>query len=76
MRYNDAATEINKYIPELEDAKTETAAAVSAEESAKGSVSSANARPDGQKGADGVLPRRSSRRTPRSSGPSRRPTPP
>ncbi|WP_433833574.1 hypothetical protein ACQP2E_19230 [Actinoplanes sp. CA-015351] len=56
VRYNDAATEINKYVPELEEAKTETAAALSAEESAKGSVSSANARPDGQKGADGVLP--------------------
>jgi hypothetical protein len=56
VRYDDCASEISKYIPELEEAKTETAAALSAEESAKSAVNSANARPDGQKGADGVLP--------------------
>jgi hypothetical protein len=54
-RYHDAATEIGVYIPELEEAKVETTAAKNAEETATGEVGSAKGKPDGVKGADGVL---------------------
>ncbi|MFG1777020.1 hypothetical protein ACGFIR_21640 [Micromonospora sp. NPDC049051] len=55
VRYEDVATEIGRYEPELERAKTEVAAAQRDEGEAEHAESRAKAMPDPQEGPDGTI---------------------
>jgi hypothetical protein len=56
VRYNDVASEIKKYEPELGQAKDDVKAALAAGEDADASLSQAKSMPDPQKASDGTLP--------------------
>jgi hypothetical protein len=56
VRYEDAATEISRYEPELQHAKTEVAGARSDGEEASHAQNRANAMPDPVPGPDGSIP--------------------